>query len=85
MPKNGKRVLVRNLVIPSEWNKDGQLVVVTIKTFDEDEYFINDRKETQKMLKSLRQAVEIKGIVKIKNLNKFLTKCDLKTYEIEEK
>ena len=84
MPKPCEKVYIRGLVVPSEWNRGGQAIKVTIKTFDEDEYFINSKKESQKLLKFVRQEVELDAIVKTRGLKKFLTACDLKAQTIGE-
>lgn len=83
MSKLPEKVFISGLVIPSEWNKDGQALEVVIKTFDEDEYFIAENKSTTKLLKLLREQVEIDGIVIKKGLKKYLTECNLKTPKLK--
>jgi len=84
MPKPCEKVFIRGLIVPSEWNQDGQVVKVTVKTFDEDEYFINSKKESRKLLKFVRQEVELDAFVKKRGLKKFLTACELKPQAIGE-
>ena len=83
--RNSEKSLITGLVVPRRWNAAGKVLGVSIKTFNEDEYFVAESKTTKKLLKFLRQKVEIDGIVKNRGLKKFLTECDLKTHEFGEK
>ena len=73
MPKPSGKVLIRGLVVPSEWNENGQAVGVTIKTFDEDEYVVSDIEAIKELLTFLRQKVVVNGVVKFNEDKKFLT------------
>lgn len=83
--KKAEKLIITGLVVPRRWNAAGKVLRVSIKTFNEDEYFVAENKMTKKLLKLLRQKVEIDGIVKKRGLKKFLTESDLKTHEIGEK
>lgn len=77
MQKHFEKILVRGLVVPSKWDKDGKVVGVTIKTFDEDEYDVSDIRAIKELLAFLRTEVIVKGTVESNKGKKFLTICEL--------
>ena len=77
MPKPSEKVLIRGLVVPSEWKQDGQVVKVTIKTFDEEEYVVSGTKAFKELLIFLRKEVAVKGIVKLNKGKKLLSMCKI--------
>ena len=78
MPKPPEKVSIRGLAIPSEWDKNGQVLGVTIKTFDEDEYVVADIEAIKELLTFLKKEVVVKGAVKFSEDKKFLYLCKLK-------
>ena len=83
--KKSEKRIITGLVVPIRWDAAGKVLGVSIKTFNEDEYFVAESGMAKKLFKFLRQKVEIDGIVKNRGAKKFLTECELKTHEIGEK
>jgi hypothetical protein len=63
---------VRGLVIPAKWDKKGNVVVVLIATDDEEEYHIENRAQTAKLIPFLRQEVKVSGSLKNKGGKKII-------------
>ena len=65
------------IIIPANWDNNGNLVDLAIATPNEEEYLITDKNQIARLKPLLRQMVKIKGIVqteagrKIINVNRF--------------
>ena len=81
MRKSSPKVFIRGLAVPSNWNKDGQVLGVSIKTFDEDEYVVSDPEAIQELQAFLRKEVVLNGVVTFSGDKKILTVCRLKKLE----
>ena len=54
----------RGVIIPVEWDKNGNVVAIGISTHGEDEYVIEDEGKEEELKALIRQEVEIIGEVK---------------------
>ena len=66
------RVKIQGLVSPADWDEEGNVIAVSIATFDEDEYFVLRNSMGQKILPLLHKVVEIDGAVKQINKRKHI-------------
>ena len=58
---------IQGLIIPSAWDKEGNVLAVTISTFDEDEYLVERDEKGKQLIGLLREEVEVNGVVGIKD------------------
>jgi hypothetical protein len=54
-------ICIEGLLIPSDWDNDGNVIGLTIATTDEREYRIADRSQVTRLTPFLRKRVMIKG------------------------
>jgi len=54
---------IRGLVIPVEWDDEGNILNLGISTYDEDEYWIEMDQRMKQMISILRKEVEVTGLV----------------------
>jgi len=54
---------IKGLVIPVEWDGDGNILNLAISTYDEDEYWIEMDKKIMRIMSILRKEVEVSGLV----------------------
>ena len=58
-----KLTTVRGIVIPVEWDGEGNALAVAILSPDEQEYVIEQDKKGKKLIGLIRQEVEVSGVV----------------------
>ena len=51
----------RGIIIPVEWDEDGNAVAIGISTHGEDEYIIEDEGKEEELKALIRQEVEVFG------------------------
>jgi hypothetical protein len=56
-------IRVKGIIVPSNWDAEGNIVAISIATHDEQEYLIESRDEGAKLKNLLRQEVELSGVV----------------------
>jgi hypothetical protein len=56
-------IRVKGIIVPSNWDTEGNIVAISIATHDEQEYLIENRDEGAKLKTLLRQEVELSGVV----------------------
>lgn len=61
-----KMICIEGIIIPTNWDKKGNVVNLAIATRDEEEYLITDKDQIARLKPLLRQEVEIKGILQTK-------------------
>ena len=59
-------ICIEGIIIPTNWDKKGNVVNLAIATRDEEEYLITDKDQIARLKPLLRQEVEIKGILQTK-------------------
>jgi hypothetical protein len=68
-----KMICIEGIIIPANWDKNGNVVNLAIATRDEEEYLITDQDQVDRLKPLLRQEVEIRGILQSKKGRKFIT------------
>ena len=58
-------ICVEGIIIPANWDNNGNVVDLAIATHDEEEYLITDKDQIARLKPLLRQEVEIEGITQI--------------------
>lgn len=63
----GNKVLtIRGVLIPVEWDEHGSATALAVATQDEDQYFIDPGKQTEKLFAILQEEVEMSGRVRLR-------------------
>ena len=62
----------RGVIIPVEWDENGNVVAIGISTHGEDEYVIEDEGEGEALKALIRQEVEVFGEVRRREGEKFI-------------
>ena len=60
---NTKMISIEGIIIPANWDKNGNVVNLASATRDEEEYLITDQDQVDRLKPLLRQEVEIRGIL----------------------
>jgi hypothetical protein len=55
---------IRGIVIPVDWDEDGNVLATAISSQDEHEYFVELDKKGEKMLGLIRRGIEVRGVVR---------------------
>jgi len=55
--------ILRGVVLPSRWDKDGKVMRISLNTQDENEYIIENSGRGEELLNYLRELIEIEGKV----------------------
>ncbi len=83
--KNGKQVTITGIVVPSDWDKDGNVVAAAISTPLEDEYILARTPLGEELLQFLGRKVLVKGIAtEDENWNKAITVTDYESLQDED-
>ena len=56
-----RKVTVRGILLPSEWDESGAVIALTLFTFDEDEYRVERDETMQELLNVLRHELLVEG------------------------
>ena len=65
-------ICVEGIIIPANWDNQGNVVDLAIATRNEEEYLITDKKQVARLKPLLRQEVEIRGILQTKKGRKII-------------
>jgi hypothetical protein len=71
---------IRGIVIPSDWDSNGNVISVAIATRDEEEYIIENHQNLSDLKNLLRQEVVANGSIKCRNNSKII---NVKSIRIE--
>ncbi len=55
---------VNGIIVPADWNENGNIVAVAISTNNEDTYFTEKDEKGEESLRFFREEVEINGILR---------------------
>ncbi len=80
-PQGPKVITILGLVIPTDWDDEGGVTRVSIATFDEDEYLVQDDDVNNRLLELLGQEVAISGVVHKTDRKKSITQCSISKTE----
>lgn len=56
-----RKVSVRGILLPSEWDESGAVIALTLFTFDEDEYRVECDETMRELLHVLRHELIVEG------------------------
>jgi hypothetical protein len=74
--QSSEPITVHGLVIPAEWDEQGRAITLSIATFNEDEYIV-DEEARNRLLDSLGKEVLISGVVQEIGKKKCLRHCSI--------
>lgn len=60
---------IHGIVIPAGWDEKGNVTAISIFTFDEQEYIVEKDKIGKQLMSSIREEVDVSGILQIKKDN----------------
>ncbi|NQT54821.1 MAG: hypothetical protein HQ551_01175 [Desulfobacteraceae bacterium] len=68
-------VTIRGILVPVDWDEKGNVVSVSVSTYDEDEYLIKieRHKKGEELLSLIRKEVEVSGLVHEHEGSKIIT------------
>jgi len=61
----GRRMTIRGMVLPADWDKDGQVLQVLIDTPEENEFFVEPNVKGRELARLIHQHVEVCGDVTV--------------------
>lgn len=64
MSENQHMVTISGIVAPAIWDKDFNIVAISLAAFNEKEYLIEDDAKGEELFDQLRNLVKITGIIK---------------------
>ena len=64
MEGQGKLVRIKGIIIPADWDAEGNVTRATISAFNEEEYFVDEDKRGKEILGLMQQEVEVLGTVR---------------------
>ncbi len=56
-----KLITIRGLIMPADWDEEGNINAVAISTFEEDQYLVLNDEKGEQLLPLIRQEVKITG------------------------
>lgn len=56
-----RKMTARGILLPSEWDEIGAVIALTLFTFDEDEYKVEQTETKRELLDVLRQELLVEG------------------------
>ena len=74
-------IKIAGVIIPAEWDQDGRVIGVSISTFDEDEYWVQEQVRGSELIQHVRRQVEVLGWPEIEQGRKSIT---VKTYKLRK-
>jgi hypothetical protein len=64
---------LKGVVIPVDWDEEGNVTGAAVSTYDEDEYFIEGRGEGVRLMADMRKRVQVQGTVREEGGRKIIT------------
>ncbi len=64
------RVFLKGLVVPSLWNDSGSVTGISLSTFNEEIYLIENNKKGRDLIGYLGKEVEVEGVLASEGLSK---------------
>jgi hypothetical protein len=65
-------ISINGIIIPVNWDANGNITGLAIATHSEEEYYIESDGKAARLMSLLRQEVRITGVVKSKGEKKFI-------------
>jgi len=63
---------IKGIVIPSDWDSNGNVISLAIATRDEEEYIIENHQKLSNLEQLLRKEVVVNGSIKYRNNYKII-------------
>ena len=63
-PQNYRKVTVKGILLPSEWDESGDVIALTLFAFDEDEYRVEGNETPRELLSVLRHELLVEGYLR---------------------
>ena len=79
-PSNNRKITVKGILLPSEWDENGAVLALTFFTHDEDEYRVKVKEISPELLAVLRQEVVVEGSFKWENGRKMIRITDFSRF-----
>jgi len=73
MKRDNERVNIKGILIPVDWDDNGNAIRAAIFTGNEEEYLVEENEKGKKLLGLMQQMVEIKGMVREEAGRKVIT------------
>jgi 5S rRNA maturation endonuclease (ribonuclease M5) len=73
MREGGKIITLRGIVIPVDWDEEGEVIAAALSTHNEEEYLIDHDHMGRKLMEYIHNEVEVRGVVRKKNNKKTIT------------
>jgi len=64
MKDETRQIRIKGIVIPVEWDAEGNAIKTAISAVNEEEYLIEDDKNSGQFLGLIRQEVDVRGMVR---------------------
>jgi len=61
-PRN-KPIVVKGVVVPTDWDEHGNVVALAISSNDEKEYMVDKKGKGKELLGLIRKEVEVRGVI----------------------
>jgi hypothetical protein len=75
MQRNGEDhlVTIAGVIVPSDWDRQGNVTGVSISAFDEEEYFVQGQGKGGELIQHVRKDAEVVGWVEVERGKKKIT------------
>lgn len=77
MAENEELTMIKGLIVPTEWDRKGNVTGIALSGRDEIEYLIDKDRVGKRLLALIREEVEVRGLVREENNRKSIA---IKTY-----
>lgn len=64
MDRERKQIRIKGIVIPVEWDAEGNAIKAAISATNEEEYLMEDDKNLEQFLGLIQQEVDVRGMVR---------------------
>ena len=58
---------IQGLLIPADWNAEGEVLAIAIASFDENQFFVELNENSEELFKLIGQSVIVRGFIRIEN------------------
>jgi len=58
-------ITIRGLITPAAWDEEGNVIAITISTFDEEECLFDTHNMEKELMSHIRKQVDVTGAVRI--------------------
>ena len=65
--KEQEELRIQGLIVPVAWDEEGNPLSIAVSTFDEEEYIVERDIKGQQLFGLLREQVEVRGEVRIRD------------------